>query len=214
HAVTSWGLEKAVTSEHPRMHNSVFGALVCGYLSGSMGWMVVAYFESGGALIRSSAPTWAMQRTFYMVPLYYLLTDPHGLMAETRKGAAMWVTDATGVTVPWEAFSKSAGKVVIASCHLVFMYTLDICGLDLLPLLNNFLSKVTILIAPSNMDLPFHYKPVPEKSTTPEKLTAAVKLTTEPVKSWDASPPPPLEKVKSDKATPGKATPGKGKKTK
>ena len=26
------------------------------------------------------------QRTFYMVPLYYLLTDPHGLLAETRKG--------------------------------------------------------------------------------------------------------------------------------
>lgn len=73
-----------------------------------------------------------------------------------RTGAAAMLSDSTGFPVPGEAVSKSAGKVIIACCHLVFTYALDIVGLDLMVSLNRALAAVTVIIAPNNMHLPFH----------------------------------------------------------
>jgi hypothetical protein len=67
HALSSWGLDKALTAEHPRIHTSVWGALLCGFASGSMGGLVAGVAEEGEAWLTTKAPTWPMQRTFYMV---------------------------------------------------------------------------------------------------------------------------------------------------
>lgn len=47
---------------------------MCGYLSGCFGWAVVAFFETGGALIRSAGPTWAMQVLAYVRSLVNCLS--------------------------------------------------------------------------------------------------------------------------------------------
>ena len=67
HALSSWGVDKALTAEHPKIHKSVWGALVCGFASGSLGGMVAGVAEEGEAWLTSKAPTWPMQRAFYMV---------------------------------------------------------------------------------------------------------------------------------------------------
>lgn len=67
HALSSWGLDKALTAEHPKIRTSLWGALVCGFSSGCLGGMVAGVAEEGEAWLTSKAPTWPMQRAFYMV---------------------------------------------------------------------------------------------------------------------------------------------------
>ena len=67
HALSSWGLDKALTAEHPRIQKSVWGALLCGFASGSLGGMVAGVAEEGEAWLTTKAPTWPQQRAFYMV---------------------------------------------------------------------------------------------------------------------------------------------------
>uniref|UniRef100_A0A7S0I0V3 Uncharacterized protein n=1 Tax=Hanusia phi TaxID=3032 RepID=A0A7S0I0V3_9CRYP len=150
HAITSWGMEKALNAEHERMRKSVWAALLCGFTSGSFGWVVVSYFETGGSAIVASAPSWAMQRAWYLIWLYYALTDPHGVLRAV--GARLEGISPVLSMLMMSPVSKSAGKVVVATCCLVLQFALDICCYDLLPHLNKFFAIFWRAIAPLKMD--------------------------------------------------------------
>ncbi|EKX53476.1 hypothetical protein GUITHDRAFT_101177 [Guillardia theta CCMP2712] len=163
HAITSWGMEKALNAEHERMRKSVWAALLCGFTSGSFGWVVVSYFETGGSAIVASAPTWAMQRAWYLVWVYYGLTDPHGILQHSRQAVGSHLQDISPVLstlLLMKPISKSAGKVVVATCCLVLQFALDICCYDLLIHLNRFFAIFWRTIAPLKIDRVY----VPPKS--------------------------------------------------
>eukprot|EP00960_Hanusia_phi_P044490 756670-Hanusia_phi.AAC.6 len=93
--------------------------------------------SSGGSAIVASAPSWAMQRAWYLIWLYYALTDPHGVLRAV--GARLEGISPVLSMLMMSPVSKSAGKVVVATCCLVLQFALDICCYDLLPHLNKVL---------------------------------------------------------------------------
>mmetsp|Transcript_3121 Transcript_3121/g.7532 ORF Transcript_3121/g.7532 Transcript_3121/m.7532 type:complete len:355 (-) Transcript_3121:133-1197(-) len=141
HAVTSWGLEKALSAEHQRMRNSAWGALACGYLSGCFGWPLVAFFETGGDRLTRLGPSWAMQRTFYAVLFYYVWTNPHSTLTPIKASVGLGDGD------------KILAQAVLAAAFLTLQVGIDIAGVDLLKVLNTGTALVVALVAPINMPL-------------------------------------------------------------
>mmetsp|Transcript_3596 Transcript_3596/g.8485 ORF Transcript_3596/g.8485 Transcript_3596/m.8485 type:complete len:404 (-) Transcript_3596:43-1254(-) len=155
HAVSSWGVEKALTAEHVRMRGSVWGALACGFFSASFGWVMVEYFQAGGAGLLASCPSWAMQRAYYAVLLYYGLTDPHSVLRAPRLALATFLTPLNpllgGVVEGAEAWSKSDAKVAVLFFFLVLLFGQDFGGVDLLVPANGAMGRAARLLLPINM---------------------------------------------------------------
>jgi len=141
HAVTSWGLEKALKAAHSRMANSACAALVCGYVSGCFGWVVVGFFETMGERVKTMGPSWTMQRTFYAVIFYYVATNPHGKLTPAKE------------LVGLGDMSKELAQALLASCFLTLQFGIDVVGIDLLKLLRPLVFVISKLVAPINMQL-------------------------------------------------------------
>jgi hypothetical protein len=151
HALSSWGLDKALTAEHPRIRNSLWGALVCGFTSGCLGGMVAGVAEEGEAWITSKAPTWPMQRTFYMVIAYYLLTDPHGNLRTLHQLSYQAVGLPASLTAALPLLDPTAAKVCIVMSMLVLQFALDFNGVDMLLPLNKALARLMTAVFPIRM---------------------------------------------------------------
>mmetsp|Transcript_9824 Transcript_9824/g.19101 ORF Transcript_9824/g.19101 Transcript_9824/m.19101 type:complete len:359 (+) Transcript_9824:82-1158(+) len=141
HAVSSWGVEKALVADHVKMRNSAWGALAAGYLSGCFGWPLVAYFETGGDRLGKMGPSWAMQRTFYAVLFYYVCTNPHGTLTPYKS--------ALGLGEPDKALVQS----ILAASFLTLQVGVDIVGVNLLQTANSVTSVLASVIVPVNMKL-------------------------------------------------------------
>lgn len=141
HAVTSWGLEKALKASHARMANSAWAAIVCGYLSGCFGWVVVGFFETMGDRVKTMGPSWTMQRTFYAVIFYYAATNPHGKLTPLKE------------LVGLEDTSKELAQAILAACFLTLQFGIDVVGIDLLKLIKPIMFVISRIVAPINMQL-------------------------------------------------------------
>ncbi|CAM9352882.1 unnamed protein product, partial [Phaeothamnion confervicola] len=85
HAITSWGLEKALHADHVRASTSLLCAVLCGTISGCGGDILgdllglsdpdMGFRRTPRAL---RTPTFGLKRAFLAATLYYFLTDPHG----------------------------------------------------------------------------------------------------------------------------------------
>jgi len=137
------------------MQNSVWAALACGYFSGCFGWVVVAYVQTNGEAILKNAPTWAMQRSWYMVLLYYGLIDPHGILKGPRLAAGQYLEQFSpemGATMMGQAWTKSAAKAWLCSLFLTLWFGMDIVGVDLLVPVNKAMGVVASIVAPIHLN--------------------------------------------------------------
>jgi len=151
HALSSWGVDKALTAEHAKMRSSVWGALVCGFTSGCLGGLVAGVAEEGEGWVTSKAPTWPQQRTFYMVMLYYVVTDPHGVLNGLSQ-VSYHLVGFEGMTV-FPVLAPSGCKVWLVILMLILQFSLDVTGVDLLQPLNQALGRIMAIVFPIRMQL-------------------------------------------------------------
>jgi uncharacterized membrane protein YeiH len=93
HAVTSWGMDKALDADHVKATNSMLTALVTGTMSACGGGLIAAdmlgeewTFGKPPALRRPTVP---LQKGMVCSLFYYLLRDPHHVLRTTA--AAGWL---------------------------------------------------------------------------------------------------------------------------
>lgn len=101
HAVTSWGMDKALAADHLKAQGSLLVALLSGTMSCCGGGLIASAFNL-------TEPTWRFQKAavfcgphfgiekgFVCAVCYYILRDPHGLL---WPAAVLEPTDARAVT--------------------------------------------------------------------------------------------------------------------
>ena len=93
HAVTSWGMDKALLADHARANTSILTALVTGTLSACGGGIIAADMFGLEWSFRKprflQQPTMAMQKGAACSVFYYLLRDPHSVLRTTMVGGVL-----------------------------------------------------------------------------------------------------------------------------
>lgn len=86
HAVTSWGLDKALGADHQRAQASLLVALLTGTLSGCGGGLIANSFNLTESTWRFqkaavfSGPLFSIEKSFICAVCYYTLRNPHGFL--------------------------------------------------------------------------------------------------------------------------------------
>jgi len=111
--------------------------------------MVAGVAEEGEGWVTSKAPTWPQQRTFYMVLMYYVLTDPHGNLNRYHQACY----DMLGLqAIPvFPVMAPSACKVWLVMVMLILQFSLDFTGVDLLQPINRAVARVMATLFPIRM---------------------------------------------------------------
>lgn len=139
HAVTSWGMDKALSADHLKAQNSALVALATGTISACGGGILTDMFglqKSEWELKRPDcleAPSQPIEKAFVCALLYYVLIDPHnfiwqaGFALDVREarsliGIAMfelnlclYLFPSTRVT---EVFGAAAGRLFNMSTYV------------------------------------------------------------------------------------------------
>jgi hypothetical protein len=125
-----------------------WGAVLCGFTSGSFGGLVAGVFEEGEAWMSTKCPTWPQQCAFYGVIAYYFLADPHGYMEYYLRP----ILKQAGVGDDVALFMSRAGsQAIVIMAMLILEFGLDCQGVDLLAPVNHQLSKAFSFFAPPRL---------------------------------------------------------------
>ncbi|KAH8061539.1 hypothetical protein JL722_4169 [Aureococcus anophagefferens] len=89
HAITSWGQDKALNAFHVQAQGAVFSALIAGAVGASGGGLLAALLDPFGERPVGQRSYGAFLRAAVGSVAYYLLRDPHGVLADEYGYAAV-----------------------------------------------------------------------------------------------------------------------------
>ena len=116
HAVTSWGMDKALTGDHVKATASMATALVTGTVSACGGGVLAADMLGDKWTFKKppvfSRPSQALQKGMVCSCLYYLLRDPHGVLRATFLGGFLYRWNASAASA---AIAKAAAAAAPAA---------------------------------------------------------------------------------------------------